>query len=90
MHWLLMGSRGAAWRPENSLERYLGQAFPEADQVLLCCFELDLSGTRTYTQLRQALLRAGFPGPLARHVISACPLLSRRVNGCYHIRTFEE
>ena len=67
------------------LERYVGQPFPTADQVLLCCFGLELTGERTFEQLRRALHDAGFDGPLARHIINTSRLLRRETNRTYRI-----
>ena len=47
----------------------------DADRVLLGCFGLDLSGTRSPHDLCTALRRAGYPGALARHVVRTSPLL---------------
>jgi len=73
---------------KQPLQRYVGQPFPIMDQVVLCCFGLDLTGERTYQQLRQALHDAGFNGPLARHTINTSPLLRRSPNRSYQIQGF--
>jgi len=73
---------------KQPLQRYVGQPFPIMDQVVLCCFGLDLTGERTYQQLRQALHDAGFNGPLARHTINTSPLLRRSPNRSYQIQNF--
>jgi hypothetical protein len=73
----------------NPLEQYAGQPIPTTDQVLLCCFGSELSGERTYRQLRRALLQAGFTGPLARHIINMSPCLRREAKGTYRLRELE-
>jgi hypothetical protein len=47
----------------------------DADFVLLGCFGLEVSGTRSRHDLCIALRRAGYPGALARHIVRASPLL---------------
>ena len=50
--------------------------FP-ADLVLLCSFGPDLHGQRTGQELRHALRRAGYGGPLGRHLVLTNPMLLR-------------
>ena len=73
-----------------TLERYLGQPVSTADYILLCCFDTELGGERTYQELHQALIRSGFTGPLVRHLISVSPVVRRAANRCYCIRKFAD
>ena len=75
--------------PEDALQRYVGQPFSVADQVILCCFGFELTGERKYEQLRRALSHAGFNGPLARHTINTSPLLRHGPNRSYHLERFQ-
>ena len=88
MPWPFMPIADSNVRP-NALEQYVGQPIPTSDQVLLCCFGSELTGARSNHQLREALLQAGFTGPLARHVINMSPCLSRQANGTYRLRELE-
>ena len=47
----------------------------EADRVLLGCFGLDLSGTRSQRDLCRALRYAGYSSTHARHVVRLSPLV---------------
>ena len=82
--------RGSAVGAENTLAHYVGQPFPTADQILLCCFGTELVDHRTYRQLRSALIQAGFAGPVVRHLISVSPVVRRAAKGSYRMRQFEE
>ena len=77
-------------RQEVTLERYLEQPFPTADRILLCSFGPDLTGKRAHKELSIALHRAGFPSPLARHLIRVSPLLHRAPKRCYYLRKTED
>jgi hypothetical protein len=68
------------------MKLHVEESFSTPDQVLLCFFGPDLTGERTYEQLRGALVAAGFTGTLARHVIRVSPLLRRAGRGRYHIQ----
>ena len=70
--------------------RQVEESFSTSDQVLLCCFGRDLTGERTYEQLRRALLAAGFTGSLARHLVRVSPLLHRAAAGCYRLQKLGE
>ncbi len=89
MHLPLPHNRGLAVKP-GPLQSYIGQPFPTADYILLCCFSADLTRQRTYKELREELIRYGFNGPLVRHLISASPVLHRAAKGCYRVRSFED
>ena len=82
-------NRGLTVEP-GRLQSYIGQPFPTADYILLCCFSADLTRQRTYKELRQALIRYGFNGPLVRHLISSSPVLHRAAKGWYRVRSFED
>ena len=75
--------------PEDRLKPYLKQPFPTSDLVLLCSFGSDLDAERTARQLHRELLTAGFPAPMARHLIRVSPMLRRTSNGHYRIRQFQ-
>jgi hypothetical protein len=47
----------------------------DADYVLLSCFGLALTDTRSRRELCLALHRAGYHGALAGHIVSNSPLL---------------
>ena len=53
----------------------VGTRLCDADHVLLGCFGLNLSGTRSRHELCTALHRAGYPGALAHHLVRTSPLL---------------
>jgi hypothetical protein len=57
------------------LSQLVGTPPCDADRVLLGCFGLNLSGTRSRHDLCTALHRAGYPGALAHHVVRTSPLL---------------
>jgi hypothetical protein len=59
-----------------------------ADLVLLCSFGPDLHSQRTGQELRHALRRAGYGGPLGRHLILTNPMLQRCPNDLYSLRPF--
>ena len=82
--------RGSAVGAENTLARYVGQPFPTADHILLCCFGTELVDQRTYQELRSALIQAGFAGPVVRHLISMSPVVRRAAKGSYRMRQFED
>ena len=88
MHWPFTPLANSNTRP-NALKQYAGQPIPTSDHVLLCCFGSELTGERTYRQLRRALLQAGFTGLLARHIITMSPCLSRDAKGAYRLRKLE-
>ena len=67
----------------------VGQPFSTADQVVLCCFGLELTGERSAEDLRRALHKAGFNGPLARHTLHTSALLIRVGRSTYRIKSFE-
>jgi hypothetical protein len=74
---------------EEILRRYVGQPFPTADCILLCCFGTDPDGERTDAQLRQALIQTGFPGSLSRYLINVSSVIYRSAKGRYSIKRFE-
>ena len=82
--------RNSTVKPQETLTRYVGQPFPTADQILLCCFGTELADQRTYQELRQVLTQAGFAGPVVRHLIGASPVVRRAAKGYYRIRPFED
>ena len=86
MRWSFTHSARSSLGPDNQLQRYAGQPCPTADLVLLCCFGLELTGERSYEQLRQALHDAGFSGLLARHIITVSRCVHRTANGRYRLR----
>ena len=77
-------------RPDETLTRCLGEPFPTADYILLCCFGPEPGAQRTYLELRQALIQSGFTGPLVRHLISASPVVLRAARNCYRLAQFAE
>jgi hypothetical protein len=82
-------ARTLSARQQKLLDWYIEQPFPTAEQALLCCFGLDLTGERSYKELQVALLGAGFTGPLIRHLINASPLVFRAARNSYQLRGFE-
>ena len=82
--------RRSALTPEETLQRYIGEPFPTADYILLCCFGPEPGGQRTYHELRQALIQSGFTGPLVRHLISVSPVVRRMANSCYRLAEVAE
>jgi hypothetical protein len=63
------------------------QPFATSDHVLLCCFGLDLSAERSSSQLRKALIEAGFGLSEAREVLRGSPLVYRTSVGSYRLRS---
>jgi hypothetical protein len=78
--WRRPVSRG---EPQDRLEL---QPFATSDQVLLCCFGLDLSAERSSSQLCKALIEAGFGLSDAREVLRISPLVHRTSAGSYRLR----
>jgi hypothetical protein len=62
------------------------QPFATSDQVLLCCFGLDLSAERSSSQLRKALIEAGFGLSDARELLRVSPLVHRTSAGSYRLQ----
>ena len=77
--------RPSATDPAETLKRHLGEPFPTADYILLCSFGPEQRGLRTSHELRQALIRSGFTGPLVRHLISVSPVVRRASRSCYRL-----
>jgi hypothetical protein len=61
--------------PPTPLHQLTDCAPSEADRVLLGCFGLDLSGTRSQRDLCRALRYAGYSSTHARHVVRLSPLV---------------
>jgi hypothetical protein len=87
MPWRRM--RAPEWtgqRQEGSETDLAPEPFATSDQVLLCCFGLDQSTQRSSTQLRSALVEAGFTAPAAREIVRISPLIHRSYAGSYQLR----
>ena len=82
--------RSSIVRPKKTLKHYIGQQFPSADYVLMCCFGPEQQGQQTHKELRQALIQSGFRGALVRHLIHVSPLLHRAGKRGYRIRKFAD
>ena len=70
-------------KPEASLT---SEPFTTAEQVVLCCFGLDQSTELSSTQLREDLVKAGFPAAAARQIVRSCPLVRRSSTGLFGLR----
>jgi hypothetical protein len=70
-------------KPEASLT---SEPFTTAEQVVLCCFGLDQSTELTSSQLREDLVKAGFPAAAARQILRSCPLVHRSSTGLFGLR----
>jgi hypothetical protein len=68
------------------------QTCATADLVLLCCFgaNQDASTRRSATQVRQALVDAGFRPGQARHLVRDSALLRATADGRYGLRQVDE
>ncbi len=73
-----------------SLQQLAERPVPECDQILLCCFGLDLATTRDGKQLRLALNQAGYRSALARHLVRDSPLLVREPGYRFRLRDWTE
>jgi hypothetical protein len=80
--------RTGAGRQVASLVQLALEPLFLADLVLLCSFGPDLHCQRTGRELRHALRRAGYGGPLGRHLVLTNPMLQLCSKDLYVLRPF--
>jgi hypothetical protein len=88
-------SRRSTPTPPTPLHQLTDCSPSEADRVLLGCFGLDLSGTRSQRDLCRALRYAGYSSTHARHVVRLSPLVvevrpAQARAHCYRLRRCTE
>ena len=88
-------SRRSTPTPPTPLHQLTDCSPSEADRILLGCFGLDLSGTRSQRDLCRALRYAGYSSTHARHVVRLSPLVvevrpAQARAHCYRLRRCTE
>jgi hypothetical protein len=68
--------------------RQLDQGFPDAEAILLCCFDTLPQTEQPTKRLRRALIDAGFTAGAANYFIRNSRVLDRVARRRYRIRPF--